>query len=209
MISIDHATPPHAVQFDPGGTGPLAAAPMTVLADSLIGKAFVRSIQRADLDGDGADELLVVAAARGSEAGSNAILVCQMSGATAGPCRDLVPEILDAAATLGTIATTCVDATPARITARDRTTEATLARDLVVACRDSGGSSLYRVTLGDALELTLLAHTPRLLTGLRASDVTGDGVDDLLALDGEAGVRSLVVFPQCGSRDAATCRGGQ
>jgi hypothetical protein len=43
------------------------------------------------------------------------------------------------------------------------------------------------------------------LRAIRTGDVTGDGVDDVVALQGAAGSSSLVVYRQCTSRDAAGC----
>jgi hypothetical protein len=43
------------------------------------------------------------------------------------------------------------------------------------------------------------------LNSVRVGDVTGDGVEDMVLLEGENGAQTLVVYPQCSSRDTA-CR---
>ena len=57
----------------------------------------------------------------------------------------------------------------------------------------------------DDYTVTALTHVAGALGAIQIGDVTGDGVDDVIGLEGEAGGRSLVVFPQCTSRDSATC----
>lgn len=204
VIAIDRASPPHAVSFDPAGGGLVAAQALGPVTTALGADTIARSLQAADLDGDGALELVVVAAPR-AQVGQGAVLVCAMSGASATSCVDQVPAIADAAAALGVPITACIDAAPIRATFHDRTTEARSARSLVVACRDADGSALYRVSGG---EVGLLGRTASKIDRLRAGDVTGDGVDDVLAIEGESGAQSLVVVPQCSSREQAACTGG-
>jgi hypothetical protein len=99
----------------------------------------------------------------------------------------------------------CVDAAPIRATYHDRETAPSAAQSLVVACRDGGGSALYRVN-GD--EIDLVARTSSRLDRIHVGDVTGDRVEDLLAIEGESGAQTLVVFRHCSSRDQASCTGG-
>jgi len=56
--------------------------------------------------------------------------------------------------------------------------------------------------------VTLLARTSSKIDRIRVGDVTGDRVDDVLAIEGESGAQSLVVFPQCSSREQSACTGG-
>ena len=53
----------------------------------------------------------------------------------------------------------------------------------------------------------MLLHTSTALTSIQVGDVTGDGVDDIVALEGAAGTQSLVVFAQCTSRNAVELHG--
>ena len=40
---------------------------------------------------------------------------------------------------------------------------------------------------------------------VRAGDINGDGLDDVIGIAGDTGAQTLVVFPQCSSRDLSTC----
>ncbi len=204
VFAVDRATPPHVVRFDPATSGSIAATSLTPVVDGLGMQTIARSLQPADLDGDGAPELLVVAIPR-TQAGQGVVLVCQMSGAMVTSCEDRVPAVADAASALGTPITACIDAAPIRATFHDRETLVSAAQSLVIACRDADGSALYRVR-GD--DVTLLARMSSKLDRIRVGDVTGDRIDDVLAVEGESGAQSLVVFPQCSSREQAACTGG-
>jgi hypothetical protein len=48
---------------------------------------------------------------------------------------------------------------------------------------------------------------PRKLQLMQLADVTGDEVDDLVTLDGTAGISSLQVYPQLTTREKAVCVG--
>jgi hypothetical protein len=91
-------------------------------------------------------------------------------------------------------ATTCIDAAPGRVGFRDRDHVSAAGSDLVVLCDDG----LYRVGGGTT---ELLARGTD-LRGIRVGDVTGDGVDDIVALQGDAGI---VVFRQCTSKNLDSC----
>jgi hypothetical protein len=198
VIAIDSASSPHAVSFDPAAAGTIAATDMPALSSKLPEGSKVRSIHAADLDGDGAAELVVAAAPDGP--GTGVVLVCTMVGGLAQSCEDLVPAILEATRDTEQPAIACVDAAPAYI--------ALGGIDLIVVCRD-GGSSLYRVHRSDAgIEVTALARTRTRIGALRVGDVTGDGVQDVIGIEGESGAQSLVVFPQCSSRNLSACARG-
>ncbi|MDB4960345.1 MAG: hypothetical protein JWP01_344 [Myxococcales bacterium] len=205
-IAIDSASMPHAVSFDPGASGTIAATDLPALSSKLPAGSSVRSIHAADLDGDGAAELVVAAAPAGT--GTGAILVCTMQNGLAQGCEDVVPAILEATRDSEQPATACVDAAPAHVSLRDPMS-AVGGTDLVVVCRDAG-SSIYRVHRGDTgTEVTVLARTRSQIGALRVGDVTGDGVDDVVGIEGDSGAQSLVVFPQCSSRTLSTCVRGQ
>jgi hypothetical protein len=129
-----------------------------------------------------------------------------MANGVAQSCEDVVPAIMTRAGMAGVDIRQCFDATPARIGYRDPTSTPDASWDVAVVCGGTG-SSLFRVHRGaEGTEIERLATTGAQLTIVRAGDVTGDRVDDLVLLEGD-GVTSLVVFPQCTSRDLATCHG--
>ena len=114
------------------------------------------------------------------------------------------PRILAQAATSGPEVKQCFDAAPARISYRDPTIAADGSADIAVACRGDG-TSIFRVRHAAAgVVVERLVNTGTEISALRAGDVTGDRVDDLLLLEGDA-VTSLVVYPQCSSREETTC----
>jgi hypothetical protein len=208
VIAVDRANPVHVVAFDPGATGTIAATEVTAITSKLPAGTMVRSMHPADLDGDGTLELVVAAVSRLPGSDVAAILVCDVANGVPSSCEDLAPAIV--AATQGTeqVASACIDAAPARIAFRDSISSTVDAQDLVVICRDAG-SSLYRVHRGEAgLEISVLARTQARLGAVRIGDVTGDGIDDVVALEGDSGAQSLVVFAQCSSRNLAACARG-
>lgn len=206
VIAIDRASTPHALMIDPGGA-PVTATPIGALAAKIPPQTYARAIHATDFDGDGIEELIGVFAPRSSDQ-RGGVLVCTMTAGMPQSCTDIVPELLAARPEDGM--QSCIDAAPARITNRDPMTPAGGGGDLVVLCRRGPVATLYRVRQGaTALEVTPLATASKPLNAIKVGDVTGDGVDDVVALEGETGVQSLVVFPQCSSRGIASCpRGG-
>lgn len=209
VIAVDRSAPVQAVAFDPGATGAVAATPITAITSKLPAGTVVRSMHPADLDGDGTLELVVSAVSRLPGGTASAILVCQVTAGVPTSCEDVVPAVI--AATQGTeqVATACLDAAPARIAFRDSMSGTADTQDLVVVCRDDG-SSLYRVHRGDVgLEVSVLTRTQTKIGAIRVGDVTGDGLDDVVAIEGDSGAQSLVVFAQCSSRNLAACSRGK
>lgn len=203
VIGIDRANA--AVMVDPWSPA-VAATKLDALTAAIPASTTqIQSLHAADLDGDAVPEL-VVAFAPTTAASPGAVIVCAMDGGVARSCEDVVPAILETAAMAGAAVTQCLDAAPARISYRDPASAANASADLAVLCRGDG-TSLFRVGRGaDGTTVERLATTGAELRALRAGDVTGDHVDDLVLLEGDT-VTSLVVFPQCTSREAATCRG--
>jgi hypothetical protein len=195
VLEVDHAG--HAIAFDPAAamvtnattmTGTLATTHVTTFA----GHSGVRTLARVDLDGSGTPKLLATF--------DDAVLVCPMGpGAVpSGTCDDIATKI-------GDPGITCTDAATGHFGFTDTTTATTAGTDLVALCHAGGESIIYRVHDGTA---DVLLRTPRDLRALRAGDITGDGLDDLVAIAGGQGDQSLVAFPQCSSRTLATCQLG-
>ncbi|MDX2087270.1 MAG: VCBS repeat-containing protein [Kofleriaceae bacterium] len=206
VIAVDRSPSPKAMMFD-ASTPTIQASALPMVSDKLPAMSVVRSIHATDLDGDGARELVIASATRAGGEGESALLVCQMSDAAPTACEDLVPAIRLAVSDGEEPLTSCVDAAPGRITPGGALADATAGSDLIALCRIANSSALYRVRrTGGGFDVSLLARTSARLEGLRVGDVTGDGVDDVLAIEGESGAQSLVVFPQCDSRDLASCQ---
>ncbi|MEO8843140.1 MAG: hypothetical protein ABI591_29280 [Kofleriaceae bacterium] len=207
VFSIDHAKSPTASVFDPNAIDAtvLTATKATGFAP-IPADAVIRALHAADLDGDGALEL-IAAFAPSDTTTPGAVLVCEVDGTgQTHDCSDVVATtILPLSATAS-----CFDAAPGHFTARDRFATAAATTDLIIACHDTAtvGSTLYRVTsTGGTYTATELLHTTLALGSIQVGDVTGDGIDDVVALEGASGTESLVVFAQCSSRNASSCTG--
>jgi hypothetical protein len=177
VIAVDRRATPRAMRIDPGH--PAQAIP--ALTDNLPAGAAIQSLYAYDIDNDGKLEL--VAAFTGS------VRICDVSA-------DGMPTKCDDVKTaIPSTTQSCVDAAPGRIGARG----------LVVLCREGMASTLFRVTrTGATLAATELAQGVG-LRSLKVADVTGDGVDDVVAVQGDGSTSALVVYPQCTTRDVQ-CR---
>lgn len=202
VIAIDRDRPRHAAVLDPRAAGAPPGDATPVIA-GLPDDVDVRSLHAVDVDGDGARELLA-SFARPDATGGSVRLCATTAGGVPTGCEELAPVV----AAIDPTVAGCVDAAPGRVAPRGPAVEPRAATDLVVLCTLAEGSSaLYRVsTETGALAATPLARG----VGLRAlavADVTGDGVDDVVAVQGVGGTRAVTVFAQCSSRDLAGCRG--
>ena len=175
VFAVDGRSPPRAMRIDPGQ--PALAVP--ALVDGLPQGAVIQSLYAADVEGDGTPEL--VAAFTGG------VRICEMPG-------DGVPTQCEDVRTAGISTTqTCIDAAPGRIGELG----------LVVLCREGTTSTLFRIVQrAGAMVATELAQGVS-LRSLRVADVTGDGVDDIVAVQGDGSASALVVYAQCTTRDAA------
>ncbi|HTL32134.1 MAG TPA: VCBS repeat-containing protein, partial [Kofleriaceae bacterium] len=201
VIGIDRANA--AVMVDPWAST-ITASPLATLTAIVPQKTTAQSLQIGDIDGDGAPELIATFAPAADDS-KGAVIVCTMQNGVATKCEDYVPAIIEAAAAAGTTVKNCFDAAPARISYRDPTVTPDASMDLAVACRGEG-TSIFRMRRGpDGVVADRLATTGATVSAIRAGDVTGDHVDDLLLLEGDT-VTSLLVYPQCTSREAATCK---
>jgi hypothetical protein len=199
VIGVDRSNA--VVMIDPWAST-MSATVLDKVAAAVPAATLVRSLHAADVDGNGTPEL-IAAFAPTTSSSRGAVLVCTMQGGLAQSCEDVVPAIIAGSAS-GVTITQCFDAAPARLSFRDPSTPANASVDVAVVCRGTD-TSLFRVHRdGAEMIVDRIASTGSELTTLRAGDVTGDRVDDLVLLEGET-VTSLVVFPQCTSRDAASC----
>jgi hypothetical protein len=182
VLAID---PSSAIRIDPAG---LAATPMPALLAGLPAGAVPRALYPIDLEGDGTLELLASFATPAGQPLAGSVRICTLANGVVISCDELGPAIAPDA--------TCVDAAPARLGTGPA---------LIALCRSGdGGSILLGVTAGQ--ETTLLARGSG-MSAIRVGDVTGDGVDDIVAVQGETGSQALSVLAQCTTRD--DCTGGK
>jgi hypothetical protein len=209
VLAIDRpaagTVPPAARVIDPRvSSTQLIAQPAPEVVLGLPPDAVPRSLYAADVDGDGAPELVAAFATRpGAAAPAGSVRVCEVDGAGIPQrCDELTPIVQAIAPAV----TACIDAAPGRLGPRDRTTAPRPGVDVIVLCRDAGpAASLFRISFDGGPRAQLLAQGVD-LRAIRVADVTGDGVDDVVALQGDAGSQTLVTYRQCTSREAASCR---
>jgi len=201
VIAVDRQAVPHAALLDPTAPAGFDATAIPVLLAGVPAGASARSLYASDLDGDGAPELVASFETRGGPL-AGTVRVCLMAAGVPQRCDDLTPII----AAVAPAVTACTDAAPGHLTRHDPFTPETPGDDLVVLCHeDPGVTSLYRIVRGgDGLTATPLAQGVG-LRSIRVADVTGDGIDDVIAVQGNAGAQSIVVFAQCSSRDLESC----
>jgi hypothetical protein len=180
VLGIDDEPTPRAVMIDPTT---FASTPVTALAPPA--NTAVHTLATVDL----ADGPALLAAYRGDSA--SALFVCKLDASGAPTtCSDIA----------SVVGMPCTDLSAGHVTLQSTS------QDLVALCRDGSDSVLFRVTDdGGTFAATELGRTAKDLRSLRIGDVDGDGLDDIVAVAGEPGVQTLVVFPQCSSRELATC----
>jgi hypothetical protein len=205
VFALDRTKSPTASVFDPNSlTATTIAATKAPGFAPIPTGGTIHALHAADLDGDGNPEM--IAAFTPSDSTSpGGVLVCHVDGS--GQPSDCIDVVATAIVPLAADSS-CFDAAPGHVTSRDRFSAAASSPDLIVACHDTGGVTLYRVTFANAAYTAeVLLQTTSDVTSIELGDVTGDGVDDVVALVGASGAESLAVFRQCTSRDAASCVG--
>jgi hypothetical protein len=208
VLAVDDAQPRHAVMFDPGAQT-IALSPEAVVTDTIVpGPLVVHSLAHADLDGDGAPELIAsFGAATQDRAQSLAgmVVACEVDATgQVTACTDLETTI-DAA--LGPAV--CVDAAAGIVTDYQRGGSGPVpTTELLMVCHRPTPklTQVFRVAWdGSTYTSEPVLEVPNTVERIFLGDVTGDAVADLLALDVAPGalVPELRIYPQCTSRD--TC----
>jgi hypothetical protein len=209
VIGVDRQPTPQGYVIDPwaftpGGT--TAATPSAAVTAAVPAGAIVHASAAIDLDGNGLPQLVLAFGPAETAPASAAGLVeiCTM-GATGIPqsCSD----VADAVKQVAPGVTACVDAAPGHFAAAGPTSTPGTAAELVVLCHDKTGDSLVaRVArIAGTFQATVVASSLGPLRSIAIGDVTGDGVDDIVAIRGDAGARAFTVLAQCESRDL-TCQ---
>ena len=213
LIGVDRQTT-KAFSFDPAT---LKARMTTTVADAsslmsstiVPSNATVQSGHAVDMNGDGTSELVLSFAPPAADpaSGMGAVEVCQIAAGTnaitVGTC-----DAITGAVTAVAPGVTCVDAARGHFAATDPTTTPAANDELVVLCHDpmTADSLVARVSYdGSVYHAVVIASGLGPLRAIQVGDVTGDGVDDIVAIRGDAGARSLTVLVQCDSRDL-TCQ---
>jgi len=208
VLAVDRppaTVPPAARVIDPQASrASLVTQPAQDVILGLPAGVAPRALAAADVDGDGALELVAAfASPPGAATRRGSVRVCEVD-ASGLPlrCEELTPAVQAIAPAV----TACIDAAPGRLSPRDRTTTPSPAVDVVVLCRDDGpAASLFRLSFDGAWRASLLAQGKD-LRAIRVADINGDGVDDVVALQGDGGAQTLVAYRQCTSREAGACR---
>src|SRR5262249_39794716 len=157
-LVVDASQPPRAMVVDPwsisGGTITPTAAPQ--LSSAAPPETTIKSLHAADVDGDGAPELIATFAPQQGSMAKGAVLVCTADDhGVPTKCDDLVPVITAATPTVNA----CVDAAPGHLTYSDPFTTPAAGFDIVVLCH-GGGNTLHRVYRDAAgYHDQLLAHS--------------------------------------------------
>ena len=191
VLAVDRAASPHAGVVDPLAVtdDKVTATAVPALTANVPAGASIRSLYAADVDGDGAPDLIAtfarappVAGARCSQARSSRRWA---SRAAAG---DVTLAIVAVASTI----TDCVDAAPGKFQLRDPTIVPTAATEVIAAMsrwrRQHETCSGVIENGGGAFSASVLAAGLGPVIAIRIGDVNGDGVDDVVALYGQHGL---------------------
>jgi hypothetical protein len=209
VFTLDRSLAAAATVFDPSDQGADTIAAVPAPGFGPIPKNSIeQALHLADVDGDGVPELVAAFAPASGTSGTGGVLVCPVD-ATGQPhaCVDVVAGAIAAVAPARPV---CFDAAPGRFASSSRFATPTAAVDLIVACLEDAGTTLYRVSASaQGFSAEALLHTPTVLGSIQVGDVTGDGIDDVVGLTGTSGTEALVVFAQCSSRDVASCTGAR
>lgn len=207
MIGISYSFPPRTVILDPaafsGTYTPLTSNQLDGTEGLQVNNAYVASFE------DPRVHTLVVTF-QGSLGFEPMVVLCSADD------RGVPTDCADVTRATGMAeGTLCVDAALANVAPRTINDPST-GQQLVMLCHVGSRYDLWAVRQREGnLSAELLTITDEVTRGrldkvvaLRAGDVTGDGVDDVLALTSGAGegARTVLVIPQCASTDLV-CQG--
>jgi hypothetical protein len=214
VVGLDTSALYHAVAFDPSGlalTPPqLPMQPISLVAAGLVSGAvtlFPHQLYVADIDGDGTNELVAGYAPTGpNDVTLGTVIACHPS--SDGTIACFAPT-LDG--------WTCSAMAPANVVRHERF-DAPLGRtsqDFVAVCAkaktDPHPELVHFWYDGGAYHSEPMFGLPVNTRYVVIGDVTGDGIDDVLAFDKEpqtamsTAIPLLHVYVQCTSREAASC----
>jgi hypothetical protein len=223
VFNIWHATDEHdillAVDRNPAGPARLLRIDPAVIASgtfdptqSITTDLFPRGgtifdLEVIDVDHDGAPELVASFSTATPLAPDGHVAICPMNpnGTVAGACVDVATDVL-MDPTLE-----CVDGVRGDVQPWCESR----GEQLVVLCHKRTGLDVtsYVIPIAGAGGIytgavsSSVVTVPRKLQLMQLADVTGDEVDDLVTLDGTAGISSLQVYPQLTTREKAVCVG--
>lgn len=189
-LGADRNGDPRIITFDPHAT----TAVLPSMAWPSLGDSKTR-IRGAEVVHLATGPLLLVGTSVGVEPHT---LACKVgaTGLPSEPCKDLATIVGGDAV--------CTHATAMRIAPVTRFADAPRTDDdLLAIChaRGAAASTVYRIADGAATEIL------RGVGGreIRAGDLDGNGIADLLAVDRETAVPTLRIYRQCTAREASTC----
>ena len=191
-LGVDRAGDPRIITFDPHAD--TTAFPSTMWPDVTDKKGRIRAAEVVRVAGT---PLLLITLSVALEAH---VLACTV-GADGMPdtCTDLAAQVgADAV---------CTHATPARIAPVTRFMDAPpTTTELLAICHERGNASATTIfKLDAALVPTPLLRGVSAARELRAGDIDGNGIDDILTVDRETAVPTLRIYRQCTAREATTC----
>jgi hypothetical protein len=198
---------PHLVRFDP-------AAPTSIAVENHVFPAggAIFALEVMDVDHDGMPELVAAFEESGPMRQDGFTQICRMNrdGTVIVPCTD-VRDILGVGPEVE-----CVDAVLGRV--RPLCSGEADRQQLVVLCRhvrdrkpgaELFESNVYPIVAGNGAggftALPPLLTVATRLDHIRLGDVTGDAIDDLVALDIASGARVLHVYRQQTTREVDAC----
>jgi hypothetical protein len=223
VFNIWHATDEHdillAIDRNPAGPARLLRIDPAVIASgtfdpaqSIFENVFpsggnIYDLEVIDVEHDGTPELVASFSTATPLEPDGHVAICPMrpDGRVAGACVDVATDVL-MDPTLE-----CVDGVHGEVLPWCEAA----GEQLVVLCRKRTGRDVtsYVIPIGGADGIytgsvaSAVVTVPRKLEIIQLADVTGDHVDDLVALDGTGGISSLQVYPQLTTREKAACVG--
>jgi len=204
IFGVDRAPQHHVVAFDPArfASAPIMSLSLAGAGIGVDDPAIVpHEVYVADIDGDGFTEAVMGYAPTDEASTAGGIVSCSDTTGTLTCSPVTAPELAGWA---------CGAASPGRVVTPARGGTPPAPVDLVALCRRDGPdtATLFRIHHeADGFHAEALLDVPRHTSYVELADVTGDGIDDVLAYDPDpmSPVPLLKVYPQCDSRNLAAC----